>query len=279
TGATGSTGATGDTGATGSTGPTGAGATGNTGPTGDTGATGSTGPTGATGSTGSTGGTGAIGSTGSTGGTGTTGSTGPTGGTGTTGSTGPTGGTGATGATGSTGSTGSGAIIPFASGGPVILTTIVGGLIGTTSLVGFGNSATGISLVGGNIDLTGTALGPIINFAFSMPRSGTITSLAAYFSITVALSLVGTTVTLTAQLYQSTTPDNTFSPIPGAIVTLAPPLTGALSLGTISSGIITGLNIPVTPATRLLLVFSATASGISLVNTITGYASAGLGIN
>lgn len=183
------------------------------------------------------------------------------------------------GPTGSTGTTGSGAIVPFASGGPVILTTIAGGLVGTTSLVGFGSSATGISIVGDNIDLTGTTLSPIINFAFSMPRSGTITSLAAYFNVTVALSLVGTTVTLNAQLYQSTTPDNIFSPIPGAIVTLAPSLTGALALGTISSGTITGLNIPVTPATRLLLVFSATASGLSLINTITGYASAGLSIN
>ncbi|HDW3056528.1 TPA: hypothetical protein RMI67_004227, partial [Bacillus cereus] len=232
-----------------------------------------------TGPTGSTGDTGGTGSTGGTGDTGPTGPTGGTGDTGSTGSTGPTGDTGATGPTGSTGATGSGAIVPFASGGPVILTTIAGGLVGTTSLVGFGSSATGISIVGGNIDLTGTALGPIINFAFSMPRSGTITSLAAYFSVTVALSLVGTTVTLNAQLYQSTTPDNTFSPIPGAIVTLAPSLTGALALGTISSGIITGLNIPITPATRLLLVFSATASGLSLINTITGYTSAGLGIN
>jgi hypothetical protein len=28
-----------------------------------------------------------------------------------------------------------------------------------------------------------------------------------------------------------------------------------------------------------MLVFSATASGLALVNTVTGYASAGLGIN
>ena len=151
-------------------------------------------------------------------------------------------------------------------------------MVGTTSLVGFGSTATGISVAGGLIDLTGTVLGPIINYAFSVPRDGNITSLAAYFSNTIAASLVGTTITLRAQLYASSTPDNTFSPVAGAEVTLAPPFNGVLALGTISSGITTGLSIPVTAETRLLMVFSATADGLSLINTVTGYASAGVTI-
>ncbi|WP_017531349.1 exosporium glycoprotein BclB-related protein, partial [Pelosinus sp. HCF1] len=231
-----------------------------------------------TGDTGATGATGVAGATGVTGDTGATGATGATGTTGATGAVGATGATGDAGATGATGATGAGAIIPFASGGPVTLTTIAGGLVGTTSLVGFGSSATGISLLGGVIDLTGTALGPIIDFSFSVPRDGVITSIAAYFSNTLALALVGSTITITAELYESTTPDNTFTAIPGAIVTLAPALTGVVALGAISNGIITGLNIPVTPETRLLLVFSATAAGLTLINTVTGYASAGLNI-
>ncbi|WP_330999687.1 exosporium glycoprotein BclB-related protein, partial [Bacillus amyloliquefaciens] len=172
-----------------------------------------------------------------------------------------------------------GAIIPFASGLPTAVTTIAGGLIGTVSLVGFGNSVTGVSVGGGGaIDLTGAG-GTLLNFAFSVPRSGTITSIAAYFSTTAALSLVGSTVTITAQLYSSTVPNNTFTPIPGASVTLAPPLTGVLSIGSISNGITTGLNIAVTPQTRLLMVFSATATGLSLINTVAGYASAGVTIS
>ncbi|WP_306472558.1 exosporium glycoprotein BclB-related protein [Bacillus wiedmannii] len=159
------------------------------------------------------------------------------------------------------------------------MTTIAGGLIGTTSLIGFGNSATGISLLGGNIDLTGTLVGPLINFSFSMPDNGIITSISAYFSNTIAISLIGSTVTITAQLYSSTTPDNIFTPIPGTTVTLTPSLTGAITLGSISNGITTGLNISVSTETRLLLVFSATATGLSLINTITGYASAGIKIN
>jgi BclB C-terminal domain-containing protein len=185
---------------------------------------------------------------------------------------------GVTGVTGVTGATGSGAIIPFSSGGPAILTTIVGGLVGTTSLIGFGSSATGISLVGGAIDLTGSVVGPLINFAFSAPRDGVITSIAAYFSTTAALSLVGSTVTITAQLFSSPTPDNAFTAVPGAVVTLAPPLTGIIALGSISNGITTGLAIPVTAQTRLLLVFSATATGLTLVNTVVGYASGGVNI-
>ena len=120
--------------------------------------------------------------------------------------------------------------------------------------------------------------GIAINEAFSMPRDGTITSIAAYFSTTVALGLVGTTVTITAQLYESTTPDNTFTPIPGAIATLAPALTGVLAIGTTSNGVTTGLSIPVTTEGRYLLVYSITAAGVSLINTVDGYASAGLSI-
>jgi BclB C-terminal domain-containing protein len=113
--------------------------------------------------------------------------------------------------------------------------------------------------------------------AFSMPRAGTITDIAAFFSTTLSLSLVGSTITVTAQLYSSTTPDNIFSPI-GTAVTLAPALTGILAAGTVSNGILTGLSLAVTPETRLLMVFSITATGVSLINTVIGYASAGITI-
>ncbi|MBU3166315.1 bclB domain-containing protein [Clostridium estertheticum] len=232
---------------------------------------------GATGVTGDTGITGATGATGATGVTGDTGITGATGITGVTGATGITGATGDTGTTGVTGATGLGAIIPFASGIPIVMTTILGGLVGTGGVVGFGSSAPGVSLLGGTIDLTGGA-GILLNFAFSVPRDGTITSVAAYYSNVLALALVGSTVTITAQLYSSTTPDNTFTPIPGAVATLAPPLTGIVGLGGTSNGITTGLSIPVTAQTRLLMVFSSTAAGLSLINTVTGYASAGITI-
>ncbi len=110
-----------------------------------------------------------------------------------------------------------------------------------------------------------------------MPRDGTITSFAAFLSITAALGLVGSTVTVTAQMYSSTTPDNTFSPIAGVSVDFT--LTGAIVIGDIFNDIVTGLAVPVAAEDRLLLVVSATAAGISLINTVAGFLSAGLSID
>ena len=279
TGPTGPTGATGEDGATGATGPTGAtGATGPTGPTGEDGATGATGPTGPTGATGEDGATGPTGPTGSTGPTGTNGANGDRGPTGPTGITGATGATGSTGPTGSTGAAGASAIIPFASGLPVSLTTIAGGLVGTPAFIGFGSSAPGISIIGNTIDLTNPS-GTLTNFAFTMPRDGVITSIDVFFSTTAALSLVGSTITIEAKLYESIAPNNTMTVVPGTTVTLTPSLTGVISIGTISKGILTGLNINVPAGTRLMLVLTARASGLSLVNTVAGYVSAGVAID
>ncbi|WP_286312130.1 exosporium glycoprotein BclB-related protein, partial [Thomasclavelia cocleata] len=260
------------TGADGATGPTGA--------TGNTGADGATGPTGATGSTGADGATGPTGATGNTGADGATGPTGATGNTGADGATGPTGATGSTGAdgaTGPTGAAGSTSIIPYASGLPITLTTIAGGLIGTPAYLGFGSSGEGLSIVGNTIDLTNPA-GTLTNFAFTLPRDGTITAINVYFSTTAALSLIGSTVTINAQLYQSSTPNNTFTAIASSLVSLTPALTGVLSIGSISKGTLTGLSIPVQTGNRILLVLTASASGLSLVNTVVGYASASIAI-
>jgi BclB C-terminal domain-containing protein len=170
------------------------------------------------------------------------------------------------------------AIIPYASSLPVTLTTIAGGLAGTGAMVGFGNSLSGVVLSAANIDITG-GTGLNVNFGFVIPRSGTIKSISAFLSSTAALSLIGTTVVVKAQLYQSTTTtSNQFIPVPGAVVTLGPSFTGSLSLGTTCSGITNGLSIPVTAQSRYLLVFSSSATGLSLLTTVVGYASAGVSI-
>jgi BclB C-terminal domain-containing protein len=157
------------------------------------------------------------------------------------------------------------------------MTTIAGGAQGIGVLVGFGNSAQTAAAIGSSIDLTGGSSD--LDEAFSMPSNGTITGISAYFSTSAALSLVGTTVTVTAQIWESTTPDNTFTPISGASVTLAPAITGTEAIGTISNGLTTGLSISVTAQTRLLMVFSITAVGISEVQTISGYMSGGMTIS
>lgn len=153
------------------------------------------------------------------------------------------------------------------------MTTELGGTTGLQSIVGFGSSVSATA-VGGTLDIT--SLG---SNAFSMPRDGSITAISAYTSSTTALALVGTSVTITAQLYASATPDDLFTAIPGAVVTLAPALTGIVGIGTVSSGITTGLAIPVTAQTRLMLVFTAQViAGIDLATVITFDASAGVTI-
>ena len=117
-----------------------------------------------------------------------------------------------------------------------------------------------------------------MNFAYSVPRTGTITSIAAYFSVTLGITLLGT-ANVTAQLFRSTTPDNIFSPIAGAEVNL-PPLTGLLTLGANVHALTSGLSITVNPEDRLLMVFSVTTSGIlGVATTLAGYASAGVAIS
>jgi BclB C-terminal domain-containing protein len=109
--------------------------------------------------------------------------------------------------------------------------------------------------------------------AQTFPASATITGLTIYTSTTVAQNLLGTAVTLRAQLYRSTTPDNIFTPVPGASVIAAPSLTGVNPIGMIASGITTGLSIPVAAGTRGLVVVSATATGASLSQALPMYIS------
>ena len=169
-------------------------------------------------------------------------------------------------------STAGSTIIPYASGLPVDMLAL-----GGTSLVGFGSSIAGPPVIDGKISLAG---GPFINlnYAFSAPRNGVIESISGYFSTSTNLNLPGSTVTVTAQLYSSSTPNNIFTAVEGAIVTLLPSLTGTVDAGTISNGITTGLNIAVTAQTRLLMVYTISSVGVSLLPPISGYASGGVSI-
>jgi len=274
TGPSGATGAIGATGPIGSTGPTGAASTiaGPTGPIGPSGSTGATGPTGADSTV--VGPTGPIGPTGATG---PAGVTGPTGAVSTTpGPTGPTGPTGADSTVpGPTGATGASAIIPFASGEPDTFVHLLGGLLDTGAVIGFGSSLSSVAVGGATIDLTG-GVGLAINMAFSMPRAGTLSGLSAFFSVAAAVSLFPADSAVVIQVYQSTTPDNIFSPVPGALVTLPLPV-GAPAIGTFFSGA-ASFAASVNTNDRLLLVARVTVTGLDVATTAVGYVSAGLSI-
>nr|WP_295972072.1 exosporium glycoprotein BclB-related protein [uncultured Bacillus sp.] len=175
---------------------------------------------------------------------------------------------------GAGGTAGGGAIIPYSSGVvPAVLTFVLGGLLSTSTIVGFGTSIPGISIAGGVIDTTG-----LLNIAFTVPRAGTITGIAANFQITLALDLLGSTAAVNATLFRAISGTNVFAPIPGATVQLQPSLTGTLAIGTLLSGI-TALSAPVAAGDRLMMVFTAVnTSGIPIAAVITGNASAGVNI-
>jgi BclB C-terminal domain-containing protein len=162
------------------------------------------------------------------------------------------------------------------------LTTLLdGGLAETVGLVGFGSSVAGITLLGGSINLLGAPL-QLLNFAFTVPRDGVITDMAATFSTLLGVNVLGGTITVSAQLFSAEPDSLIFNPIPGAIVNLSPGLTDiAILPGVVLDGITTGLSIDVTAGTRLLMVFFTTATGsiLELATSVTGYASAGVSIS
>ncbi|PEA56109.1 bclB domain-containing protein [Bacillus pseudomycoides] len=186
------------------------------------------------------------------------------------------------GPTGPTGPTGPSSIIPFASGGPAVLTTLANGLLGTGSLIGFGSFVPGVSILGAdpNTNLT-LPLAGIANEAFVVPRNGTITSVYAHLSAIAILNLgINSSATVRAQVYRNTNPnDNTFDAIPSTLVTLNPNITGAIGTFQNLFNSVTGLTASVNAGDRLVMVFTVTASGVTAIVTATGYASAGITID
>lgn len=183
---------------------------------------------------------------------------------------------GATGPTGASGPAGSSSIIPFASGVPDELVHVLGGLLDTGAVVGFGASFDGVAVGGGTVDLTGGA-GIPSNMAFSMPRDGTLTQLAAFFSVAVGVVLFPADGAVVVQVYRSTTPDNIFSPVPDALVTIPLPATPLL-VGDFASGT-ADFSVPVNAGDRLLLVARVEVSGgLDVATAVIGYVSAGLAI-
>ncbi|MDW0118813.1 exosporium glycoprotein BclB-related protein [Sporosarcina thermotolerans] len=164
-----------------------------------------------------------------------------------------------------------GSIIPFASGAvPVALTTVAGGVVGVPFFLGFGTAVPG-TITGGVIVLP--TVGGLLNEAFTVPRPGTITSISATFTITVALTLAPT-ATVRAQIYQAPAGSDTFSPT-AAFVDLTPQLTTGLAVGSILTGSAAAA-VPVATGDRLLMVF--TLLGVTVIAAVTGTASAGIAI-
>jgi BclB C-terminal domain-containing protein len=229
-----------------------------TGPTGDTGPIGPTGPPGVQGITGPTGPTGA---------TGTQGVTGPTG------DTGPQGTTGPTGATGPTGPAGSTAIIPYASNTPVTLNLGPLGVAGTPAYVAFGTSALGASVLGTTINLAGSGLQYL---AFTMPRAGVITNIAAQFDVVLGTFVGIGSMSVSAQVYTAPSGSTTFTAA-GTPVTLNPSIS-TITVGQRLVGV-QAESISVAQGSQILLLFYLSGSSLVVGSSVNGYASAGISIS
>ncbi|MCD7947745.1 MAG: hypothetical protein LUG13_05535 [Oscillospiraceae bacterium] len=168
---------------------------------------------------------------------------------------------------------GLGALIPFASGTPVILTTDFNGVTAHPGLCGFGASFTPLVSITNPFDISSLEE----QDAFMIPVDGTIMEFSAFFSTSTATNLPGNTATVQAQLWISTTPDNIFVPIPSSLISLAPGYTGTQSNGTISSGSVL-VNYPVTANSRLMLVYQVVSANVAEIS-VAGFISAGVNIH
>lgn len=176
------------------------------------------------------------------------------------------------GAPGQDGVDGIGAILPYASGTPVAITGLVGGLLGTSAAIGMGSSVANIVLSGTTVDLTGAA-GTLLNFASVVPRDGTITDISGFFSVALGATLLSAPTIRVRVLRSQSATSNIFTEI--SSFNLSPTLNPILTIGQTCTGS-ESVNIPVSQGDRLLVVFGTTAS---LAVAVTGYASAGIAIS
>ncbi|WHY71180.1 exosporium glycoprotein BclB-related protein [Fictibacillus enclensis] len=161
------------------------------------------------------------------------------------------------------------------------MTSIADGSVNTAGLIGFGSSIDGVSILGATITL---GVGGVLDFAFVVPRDGIVTSISAFFSATAGV-IISEDVTVRAQLWTSTTagvPDpnsSTFTPIAGAFVDLVPDYNPLVVLGDNAFGTASPISIPVSTGDKLIMVFSLVGSDNILLDSLTGFASAGIVIS
>ena len=160
------------------------------------------------------------------------------------------------------------------------MTTIAGGLVGTGTLLGTGVSTVGVSLFSSTTIVLST-----LNFAYVLPRNAILTSISASFATTLSIAVLGnTSISVEVQVFQAPSGSTTFTQVPTSPLTLSPALTGTLilpiAIGTITTGS-QNLSTPFSFSTgdQSIVFGSCTASGVSLLNTVTGNLAISLGFS
>ena len=166
-----------------------------------------------------------------------------------------------------------GSIIPFSSGlTPIVLSTVLGGLVGTPSIIGFGSAVPGVEILNNTLDLTS-----VITESFTAPSDLSITAISATFTPTIGVTLLGNT-SVKAQIFKAPAGSSIFTAT-DATVTLAPAYTGPITTGLLSSSSATISPVEVAQGERLVMVYSLEVSGVSVAQVLTGTASAGITIS
>lgn len=222
------------------------------------------GPAGPAGPIGLMGPAGPIGLTGPAGPIGLTGPAGPIG---LTGPAGPIGLTGATGPTGPAGSGGTGMMLSGVGSGTsnyATVTTLAGGLTGQVSalpLSGYLSTPISGTISGTTFNFSSTPSGGVMQ---PLPMDTTFTRMNTIVTVKTPLSLVGTTVTLTAQLFKFD--GSSATEVPDA--TCSVQLTGIVAAG--STYPCNNIELAALYATgdAGFVGVSATAAGLTLVNTV-----------
>jgi len=162
-------------------------------------------------------------------------------------------------------------LIPFASGGTITVGTAPFSFSRSIGLVGFGNSVTTTAFVsGGPLSLSN---GP--NLAFVVPSSGIITDISGFFSSNSTHN-GSSNITINCLVYISDAfNSNNFNPVAGGAVTISPNYLSVTPPGTTATGTLSGLNIPVTAGSRIMMVVSA-ADNPFFTSSISGYFSGGI---
>ena len=111
--------------------------------------------------------------------------------------------------------------------------------------------------------------------AFS--SNAVLTSVVGQITTNSSMSLIGTTITVTAQVY-SAPPGLTPQPVPGSQCTAVPSFTGIIAIGTTATFNCSGLSIPILAGDVGYIQVSATAAGITLINSIPIHAAVSLGL-
>jgi hypothetical protein len=154
------------------------------------------------------------------------------------------------------------------------MSTVLGGLLNqgvVLPLSGSLASATPTTFTGGVPD-------SFLAQAQILPSTVTLGSLSANFVSTSAMSLIGSTVTLTAQLYKVAYGTTTAVPVSLFTCDLQPALTGALAINTVSSCTINGLSgVFAAGDSGFVTVIPNVTAGIDTATSIQGSIAVGVG--